>query len=181
MILKQKYKNHYIKKYYLKKMLYQQFNEREINYKYGSYQTNKILDQIYYDKNKVLKCPKCNNLIFYVENYYDHKCPIDNKTYVLDEYDIKDKSNEFKCDISNINFKCKKHDKEFLYYKNSNYYCSECLEENNLEDYLNLDFIKLSKKEKEEFKKIILESEKIMKEINLMNEKYVKRLIDSPK
>ena len=83
--------------------------------------------------------------------------------------------------ISNINFKCKKHDKEFLYYKNSNYYCSECVIENDLEDYLNLDFIKLSIKEKEEFEKMILESEKIMKEINLMNEKYVQRLINSNK
>ena len=135
-------------------MLYQKFIEEEINYKYGSNQTNKI-DEIYYDKNKVLKCPKCNNLIFYVENYYEHKCPVDNKTYKLYEYYIKNKnnSNEFKCDISNINFKCKKHDKEFLYYKNSNYYCSECIEENDLEDYLNLDFIKLSKKEKENLRK----------------------------
>ena len=160
-------------------MLYQQFDEREINYKYGSNLTIKKLDQIYYDKNKVLKCSKCNNLIFYVENKYVHECPIDNKTYELNADDIRNNSNEFKCDISNINFKCKKHDKEFLYYKNSNYYCSECLEENKLEDYLILDFIKLSKKEKEEFEKIILESEKIMKEINLMNEKYVQRLIDS--
>ena len=160
-------------------MLYQQFDEKEINYKYGSNQTIKKLDQIYYDKNKVLKCPKCNNLVFYVENEYVHKCPVDNQTHEFYADDFKNNSNEFKCDISNINFKCKKHDKEFLYYKNSNYYCSECLEENDLEDYLNLDFIKLSKKEKEEFEKIILESEKIMKEINLMNEKYVKRLIDS--
>ena len=160
-------------------MLYQQFDEEEIGYKYGSNQTIKKLDQIYYDKNKVLKCPKCNNLVFYVENKYVHKCPVDNKTYELNADDFKNKSNEFKCNISNINFKCKKHDKEFLYYKNSNYYCSDCIEENNLEDYLNLDFIKLSKKEKEEFEKIILESEKIMKEINLMNEKYIQRLIDS--
>ena len=161
-------------------MLYQDFFKMEINYLYGSNQTIKICDQIYYDKNKVLKCPKCNNLIFYVENKYVHKCPVDNKTYKLNYYDIENNSNEFKCDISNINFKCKKHDKEFLYYKKSNYYCSECLlEENDLEDYLNLDFIKLSNKEKEEFEKIILESEKIMKEINLMNEKYVQRLIDS--
>ena len=35
---------------------------------------------IYYDNKNVLKCPKCNNLIFYVENEYLHECPIENKT-----------------------------------------------------------------------------------------------------
>ena len=135
-------------------MLYQKFYEREIDYLYGSNPTIKRLDHIYYDKNKVLKCPKCNNLIFYVEIEYVHKCPIDNKTYELYEDDIRNKSNEFICDISNINFKCIKHETEFLYYKNSNYYCSECIKDNDLEDYLILDFITLSKKEKEEFEKI---------------------------
>ena len=80
-------------------MLYQQFDEREINYKYGSNQTIKELDQIYYDKNKVLKCPKCNNLIFYVENKYVHKCPVDNKTYELNADDFKNNSNEFICEF----------------------------------------------------------------------------------
>ena len=129
-------------------MLYQKFYEKQINYLYGLNQTIKIDNQFYYDKNKVFKCPKCNNLVFYVENKYVHKCPVDNKTYKLNADDIRNKSNEFKCDISNINFKCKKHDKEFLYYKNSNYYCSECLEENNLEEYLILDFIKFIEKRK---------------------------------
>ncbi len=160
-------------------MLYHRFEEFQNKYLYGADQTIKELDQIYYEKNKVLRCSKCNNLIFYVENEYVHKCPVDNKTYKLNADDFRNKSNEFICDISNINFKCVKHDREFVYYKNSNYYCSECVIENDLEDYLNLDFIALTKKEKEDFEKIILESEKIMKEINEMNEKYIKRLIDS--
>ena len=53
-------------------MLYQNFFQRTIKYNgLGIKKNIKISDnQIYYDKNKVLKCPKCNNLIFYVENYY---------------------------------------------------------------------------------------------------------------
>ncbi len=56
-------------------MLYHRFEETKIPYKYGADQTIKKLDQIYYEKNKVLRCSKCNNdLNFYVENEYIHKC-----------------------------------------------------------------------------------------------------------
>ena len=80
------------------------------------------------------------------------------------------------CNINNINFKCIKHQKDFLYYKNLNYYCSECLKESESEDYLNLDFITLSKNEIEEFKKIIIDSENIIKNLKLMNENYIKKI-----
>ena len=54
---------------------------------------------IYYDNKNVLKCPKCNNLIFYVQydffdNDYKHECPIENKTYKIYEDEIRNKSNE---------------------------------------------------------------------------------------
>jgi sulfur relay (sulfurtransferase) DsrC/TusE family protein len=83
------------------------------------------------------------------------------------------------CDINNIEFKCVKHQKDFLYFKDSNYYCSECLKENDFEDYLILDTITLSKKEIDDFKKIIKDSENILKEINIMNEKYIKKVKES--
>ena len=118
-------------------MLYQNYDSREI----------------YYDKNNVLKCPNCNNLIFYVEDILIHECPIKNKTYEIYEDKIKSKSNEFMCDINNIDFKCVKHQKDFLYYKDKNYYCSECLKENDFEDYLNRDIITLKKNEIDDFKK----------------------------
>ena len=58
-------------------MLYHKINQQEINFLYGSNEKIKKFDQIYYDKNNVLKCPKCNNLLFYIENELVHKCPIE--------------------------------------------------------------------------------------------------------
>ena len=121
---------------------------------------------IYYDNKNVLKCPTCNNLIFYVENKLTHECSIENKTYKIYEYEIKNKSNEFMCDINNIDFKCVNHQKDFLFYKDKNYYCSKCLKENNFEDYLNLDIITLSNNEIDDFKKLIIDSQNILKEIS---------------
>ena len=128
---------------------------------------------IYYDNKNVLKCPKCNNLIFYVEEEYVHECSIDNKTYNINQ------NEKFMCDINNIDFKCEKHQKDFLYYKNSNYYCSECIKENNSEDYLNLDFITLTKNEINDFNKIIIDSEHILADISIMKENYINKIIDS--
>ena len=54
-----------------------------------------------------MKCPKWNNLLFYVENEYVHKCPFnENKIYEINEYFFRNKSNEFICDITNIDNKC---------------------------------------------------------------------------
>ena len=160
-------------------MLYQNIEEKEIKIE-ESVENMKISDnEIYYDKNNVIKCPKCNNLIFYIENYYIHKCPIANKSYEIYKGEITNKSNKLICNINNIDFKCVKHQKDFLYLKDSNYYCSECIKENNLEDYLNLDFITLTKNEIKDFNKIIIDSENILKEINVLNENYIKKIKES--
>ena len=119
--------------------------------------------KIYYDNKNVLKCPKCNNLIFYVNEELIHKCPIENETFKIYEEEIRNKSNKFLCDINNIDFKCVNHQKDFLYFKDSNYYCSECIKESDSEDYLNLDFISLKQNEINDFNKIIIDSENILK------------------
>ncbi len=156
-------------------MLYQLYAQQEIDYLYGSNENIKINQILYSDKKNVIKCPKCNNLIFYIENKFEHKCPIDNKYYKIELNNFK----EFMCDINNIEFKCVKHQKDFLYFKDSNYYCNECLKENDFEDYLILDMITLSKKEIDDFKKLIKDSENILNEINIMNEKYIKKIKES--
>ena len=160
-------------------MLFQIYTQKEKKNLNGQIENNILFNQIYYDKNSVIKCPKCNNLSFYIENKLTHECPNEKETYKVDKYNFMDKSNELKCDINNIDFKCVKHQKEFLYFKDSNYYCSECLKENDFEDYLNLDFITLSKNEIEKFKKIIDDSENILKEINTMTENFIKKIKES--
>ena len=42
---------------------------------------------------------------------------------------------------------CVKHNKEFLYYNDSNYYCGECLRDKKLNNFLILDELTLSKDE----------------------------------
>ena len=84
-------------------MLYQLYGQEEIDYLYGSNENIKTIDQIYYyNKKNVIKCPKCNNLIFYIENEYKHKCPIDNEYYEIDPDNFEYENKKFMCDINNI-------------------------------------------------------------------------------
>ena len=160
-------------------MLYQKYEEKNVENGNGTYENIKVINEIYYDEKNVLKCPNCNNMIFYIENKMSHKCPFNQNYFVIDEKDIKNKSNKFLCEINKIENLCVKHKKEFLYYKNSNYFCSECLRENNLKDYLILDFIRLSKEEINNFNQLIKDSEKLMEQIKEMNENYIKKLKES--
>ncbi len=66
-----------------------------------------------------------------------------------------------------------------MYYKDSNYYCSLCIREKNIKDYLNLDLITLSNKEIDDFKKKIKDSEILMNKIKEINEKYIQNLLES--
>ena len=159
-------------------MLFQKYYEEEIDYKNGVIDYIKFYDEIYYDRKNVLKCPKCNMVIFYIENEIIHKC-FENNIYEINEEMIKNKSNEFICKLNNIDNKCVIHEKELLYYKDSNYYCSLCLKEKNLIEYLNLEVISLSKDEINDFKKLIENSEKILEQIREENEKLIEKLIES--
>ena len=154
-------------------MLYQNYQERTIDYQNGFFKNINVYDKFYYDSKTVLKCSKCNNLIFYVENKINHRCPTDDdKIIEINEALIKSNSNKLKCDVNKIdNIICVQHKKEFLYYKDSNYYCSLCIREKNIKDYLNLDLITLSNNEIDDFKKKIKDSEIIMTKIKEINEK----------
>ena len=116
-------------------MLFEKFKDINIDYENGYIENMKVYDDFYYDKDNLLRCPNCNNLLFFVKNKITHVCPNkDNKTFEIDESLIRNKSNEFICKIDNIDNKCATHKKEFQYYKDSNYYCSLCLREKNLKD-----------------------------------------------
>ena len=55
-------------------MLFEKFDLRNIDYKNGYIENMKIYDEFYYDKDNLLKCPDCNNLVFFVENGITHLC-----------------------------------------------------------------------------------------------------------
>ena len=145
-------------------MLFEKCVEKENIYNNGTIENIKDYHEFYYDEKKILKCPNCNNVIFYVKNEMIHKCPLKQNTiYKINEEMIKNKSNKFLCDFNNIDNKCVKHNNELLlYYKDSNYYCSECLRENNLSNYLNLDLITLPNNEINYRNNLIENSEKIL-------------------
>ena len=82
---------------------------------------------IYYDEENIFRCPDCNNIKFYIDNEFVHKCPINNKEIKITFDIIKNKKNIFKTKVNQIENKCNKHKKEFSYYKEDNYYCSECI------------------------------------------------------
>ena len=157
-------------------MLFEKIMLKEFNYQNGHIDTKKVYDNFYYDKDNLIRCPDCNNLIFYIENYTNHNCPIKDNYIEINESIIKDKSNKFLCKIDNIENKCVIHKKEFKYYKNSNYYCSLCLEGNNIKDYLNLDEIILSKEEINKFKKLIEKCENEMKKIKIKCDNFIEKL-----
>ena len=147
---------------------------------------NYLGNKFYYDEKRLVNCPHCNNLIFYIKfprtnDYIFHKCPIKNKGFKLNKDIIKNKECEFICDINKIKNMCVLHNKNFLYYKDSNYYCKECKEinENKIKDYVNLEEINLSNKEIEDFKKLINDYENNFIKIKEINEKFIKELTDS--
>ena len=92
-------------------MLFEKYEEKEISYDGDSsddYENDhvenmKVHDEFYYDKENVLRCPDCNNIVFYVENKSTHVCPNkENNTVKIDESMIKDKGNKFVCKIGNL-------------------------------------------------------------------------------
>ena len=152
-------------------------NNDDDDYENDCVETMKVYDDFYYDKESLLHCSDCNNILFYVENETAHVCPNkENETVEIDESLIKDKSNKFVCKIGNLQNKCANHKKEFQYYKDGNYYCSLCLREKKIKEYLNLDEIILSKEEIENFQQLILKSENVMKKIKEKSENFIKTL-----
>ena len=133
----------------------------------------------YYNDKKLVRCSYCNNLIFYINKNVYHHCPIENKGFEINENIIKEKDCKFICDINNIKNECVLHKKEFLYFKDSNYYCRDCLKEKKIKDYLNLDEISLSKEEINDFKKLIKNYENILLNIQKLNEEFINKLIES--
>ena len=133
-------------------------------------------EKFYYDKNNIIKCPICNTMIFYINKKFIHDCLIMNETIEINEKIIKEKENGFICDVNKIENTCVKHKKEFLYYKNTNYFCEECEKE---KDLLILDKITLSEDEINNFINLINEYENILINISEMHEKLIKDLKES--
>ena len=170
-------------------MLFENYQEDKIEYKSvlpnddyenDCVETMKVYDEFYYDKNYLLNCPDCNKIMFYVENESTHVCPNKEKSTIeIDESLIKDKSNKFVCKIDNIQNKCVIHQKEFQYDKDGNYYCSLCLREKKIKEYLNLDEIILSKEEIENFQQLILKSENVINKIKEKSDNFIKTLFEN--
>ncbi len=137
---------------------------------------NEQENKFYYKENQLIRCPYCNYKQFYVKNKILHKCYIKNEDYEIDENFIENNKN-FLCDIKDIKDienKCLKHGKEFLYYKDYNNFCEKCKEERtNLDNIIEIK--EISEEEKNEFKEKIKKSEKIFEEVkkkidNIVNE-----------
>jgi hypothetical protein len=133
--------------------------------------------EIYYDDKNIIKCPYCNIIIFYIYNSWEHECFMkNNEKFIINEKVVKNKvneANEFFCNIEKINDKCIKHNNEFCYYKNSKYYCNECLMEKNLNDFIILEKITISKEELNDFFDLIKKFENILSEIKKINEDLI--------
>ena len=127
--------------------------------------------EIFYDDKNIINCPYCNIIIFYVNNSCEHECFMkNNEKFVINETNFKN----FLCNINKINNKCIKHNNNFYYYKNSNYYCNKCLEEKkNLNDFIILENIKISNKEINNFFDLIKKFENILAKINNINEDLI--------
>ena len=79
-----------------------------------------IEKEIYYDEKNIIKCPYCNIITFYINNSWEHECSKKNyEKFVINEKVVKNKKNEFLCNINKIINKCIKHNDEFFYYKNT--------------------------------------------------------------
>ena len=137
----------------------------------------KVFDQFHYDKKNVIRCLNFKNVMFYVQNETTHVCINKDKTSVkINESLIKNKDKGFLCKIGNIQNKCPVHNREFQYYKERNYYCSSCVKGKNINEYLNLDQVVLSKEEIEKFKELIVKSENVMKKIIEKIDNFISKL-----
>ena len=119
---------------------------------------------------KIMKCPYCNIIIFYINDYFEHYCSLkNNEKFIINKENI----DIFLCDINEIENKCMVHKQEFTYYKNSIYYCDKCLKEKNLSDlsdFIKLEEIKLQNEEINDYKKLIENFENILTEVKEINE-----------
>ena len=161
-------------------MLYHKLKQEEINYGNGTIDKMKVYENVIYDSENVIKCERCNNVIFYIENEMYHVCPYkENKDekIKIDESVIRNKASKYLCKIDKIENVCVNHEKELMYYKDSNYYCEECLKEN--EEYLNLYEIILTKDEIEKFKKLIDENKNILNQITMTHQNLMKKIKES--
>ena len=129
--------------------------------------------KFFYHPQYIVKCPYCNIIIFYIYDYWEHNCLKTNQKYIINENNIE----KFLFDITKLDNKsvntCNKHNKIFAYYKNSNYYCDECLNENNLNDFIILDEIKLQENEINDFKNLIEIFNNILLEVKKINENLI--------
>ena len=142
--------------------------------KYNNENITKIPHEkiFFYDKENVIKCPNCNNIIIFIVNNYYHKCLIKEE----ESFEInKNITKNLLCNMNKIENKCAKHNCEFLYYKELNYYCSSCLKEKKIKNFLVLDEIVLSEEEINNFKILINDCENIL----LKSKKIYKNLINS--
>ena len=129
--------------------------------KYNNENITKIPHEkiFFYDIENVIKCPNCNNIIFFIVNNYYHKCLIKEE----ESFEVnKNINKKFLCNINKIENKCAKHNCEFLYYKELNYYYSSCLKEKKIKNFLVLDEIVLSEEEINNFKILINDCENIL-------------------
>ena len=56
-------------------MLYHNLKQEEIDYENGTIEKMKVYENVIYDSENVIKCERCNNVIFYIENEMYHVCP----------------------------------------------------------------------------------------------------------
>ena len=136
-------------------------------------------NDIFYDDKKFIRCPYCNYAIFYLNEEYEHDCPINEQKFHFNHNYFKNKDNIFIPDINVIQNKCVKHNKEFLYYKDSNYYCGECLRDKKLNYFLILDELTLSKDEIFNYENTIKAIENTLLKIKETSERFIKDLKES--
>ena len=141
---------------------------------------NEYTKNYIYDKENIIRCPYCNTIIFYINKIFEHKCPMKNeKNFEIDINTIRDEKSNFLCNVNQIENKCIKHNKDFLYYNESNYYCNECLKENKIENYVNLNEITLSTEEINNFETLIKNCEDYLSKIKDFNTKLIEKLKES--
>ena len=131
--------------------------------------------EIYYDEKHIINCPYCNIIIFYINKSWEHECFMkNNEKFVINKIFLKNRENKFLRDINKIENRCIKHNEEFLYYKNSNYYCIECLKEKKfLKNFITLENIILSKEEINNYFYLIIKFENILLEVKKINEDLI--------
>ena len=136
-------------------------------------------NDIFYDDKNLIRCPYCNYSIFYLNEEFEHFCPINNQKFHFNHNYFKNKDNEFISEVNVIKNMCVKHNKEFLYYKDSNYYCGECLRDKKLNNFLILDELTLSKDEIFNYENTIKAIENAFIKIKATSERFIKSLKES--